>query len=258
MPAISKTIKRLFFLVVTVLIFYLLFRKIDYVSMKEVFLTARWEYLAVVFLAIFSSLVFAAKKWQAMLAAMDYSISLRDSFGMIMAAFPLSVITPAKAGDLIKAYYLKGKFPLSRTTGAVTTERLIDIFVLAFYSLLGAIVFRNRLILIVDLSIFFLIPLAFLIVNKIKLPFSKWRDRIDGLLYVSKIFIWQPRKLAPVLFYALGLWLFNFLIVKFLFLTLGSNVPLSYIAAAFPLVVFISLLPITIAGMGTRESALIY
>ncbi len=258
MSKIIKIIKPLFFFAITALIFYLIFRKVDYVSLKEVFLRARWWYLAPVASVIFLSLVFAAQKWQAVLRAMDYSISFKESFRMIMAAFPVSVITPAKSGDLIKAYYLKDKVPVSRVVGAVATERLIDIFVLAFYSFFGAIIFRNGLILIISLSIFFLIPLAFLIINKIKLPFPNLRQRIENFLYVSKIFIEHPKKLVPLLFYTLTLWLLNFLIIKFLFLSLGSDIPIFYIAAAFPLVVFISLLPITVAGMGTRDAAMIY
>ena len=60
------------------------------------------------------------------------------------------------------------------------------------------------------------------------------------------------------MFYALILWLLPIFAAKILFLALGANVPLFYIAAAFPLAIFIGLIPITIAGMGTRDSAIIY
>ena len=45
---------------------------------------------------------------------------------------------------------------------------------------------------------------------------------------------------------------------ELLFLALGVNISLFYIAAAFPLAIFVGLIPITIAGMGTRDSAIIY
>ena len=45
---------------------------------------------------------------------------------------------------------------------------------------------------------------------------------------------------------------------KMLFLALGVNIPIIYIFAAFPLSIFIGLIPITLAGMGTRDSAIIY
>lgn len=255
---VKKIIKFLFFFGITMLIFYLIFRKTDYLSLKEVFLNIKWYYLALAVLTIFSTLIFSAKKWQAILKAMDYSLSFKDSFKIIMAAFPLSAITPAKAGDLIRAYFLKDKIPVAQVTGGVVTERFIDIAILAFYSFIGAVFLENWLIFSISLFVVFLIPLFFLVANKLRLPLGGWHDRIEGLLRVSKIFIREPQKLFPVFSYSASLWLLTILAAKFLFLALGVSVPLFYVAAAFPIAIFIGLLPITIAGMGTRDSAIIY
>jgi len=255
---ITKTIKILFFLVVTLLIFYLIFRKVDYLSLKEIFLNAKWYYLVAAFLVILLTPVFSAKKWQAMLKAMNYSLGFKESFKIIMAAFPVSAITPSKSGDLIRAYYLKDKIPPSQTMGAVIAERFIDVSVLAFYSFIGAAVLKNGLILVISSSIIFLIPLFFLVINKIKLPSKRWQEKIENFLHISKIFIHQPQKLLPILFYSASSWLLIILAAKVLFLALGTSVPLFYVAAAFPLAIFIGLLPVTIAGMGTRDSAIIY
>lgn len=255
---IMKFIKFLFFLAVTLLIFYLLFQRIDYLSLKKVLLNANLLYLAIAFLIILLVPIFSAKKWQSMVKAMNYSLSFKNSFKIIMAALPVSAVTPAKSGDLIRAYYLKNKVPPAQTMGAVITERFIDALVLAFYSLIGALILKNGLILTISLSVILLIFLFFLVINKIKLPFLKWQQKLENFLYVSKIFIHRPQKLFPVLFYALILWSIPILEAKLLFLALGVNISLFYIAAAFPLAIFVGLIPITIAGMGTRDSAIIY
>ena len=255
---ITKIIKILFFFAVTLLIFYLIFRKVDYLSLKEVFLNAKWYYLVLAILVILLAPVFSAKKWQTILKSMDYHISFRDSFKIIMAAFPTSAVTPAKVGDLIRAHYLKDKVPVTQTMGAVVTERFIDIFVLASYSFAGAAFLKNELIMGISLFIIFLTPLSFLVINKIKLPPGKWQQRIENFLHVSKIFISRPQKLLPVLFFTVIFWSVNIFEAKILFLALGVDVPLFYVAAAFPLAIFIGLLPITMAGMGTRDSAIIY
>jgi len=249
---IPKIAKFIFFLVVTLLIFYLIFQKqkIDFFSLKEVFLSVNFLYLASACLIIFLSSLFSAKKWQAMMQAMDYRLSFKDSFKIIMAALPVSAVTPTKSGDLIKAYYLKDRIPSSQTIGAVATERFIDLFVLAFYSFLGAAILKNELILGLSLLIIAFIPIFFLLINKIKF--------LSNFLHISKIFICHPQKLLPVLFYALILWLMPIFSAKFLFLALGANISLFYIAAAFPVAIFVGLLPITVAGMGSRDSAIIY
>lgn len=253
-----KFVKPLLFLAVTLLIFYLIFKKIDYVSLKEVFLNAKWQYLTTGALIIVLTQVISAKKWQVVLKAMDYSLSFWDSFRIIMAASPVSAVIPAKAGDLIRAYYLKDKIPAAKVAGGVVAERFIDISILAFYSFLGALFFKNWLIFGISSSVIFLILLVFLIINRIRIPLGNWQERIESFLLVSKIFIREPKKLLPILFYGAILWLSPILTAKFFFLGLGVSVPLLYVAAAFPLAIFVSLLPITIAGMGTRDSAIIY
>ena len=67
-----------------------------------------------------------------------------------------------------------------------------------------------------------------------------------------------PKKILPILFYSIILWSIIMLEIKILFLALGTNLPIIYIFAAFPLSIFIGLIPITLAGMGTRDSAIIY
>lgn len=254
----TNIIKFAVLLVITLLIFYLIFQKIDYVSLKETLLNANLSYLAIASLLILLVPIFSAKKWQSVLEAMNYSISWKESFDIIMAAFPVSVITPSKSGDLIRAYYLRDKIPVIQTMGAVITERFIDVSILAFFSFIGALIFKNELILGISLSIIFLIFLFCLVINRIKLPFPKWQQKIEGFSQVLKIFIHQPQKVLPVLLYALILWSIVILEVKLLFLVLGANISLFYITAVFPLAIFIGLIPITIAGMGTRDSAIIY
>lgn len=255
---ITKFIKPLFFFAVTLLIFYLIFRKVDYLSLKEALLNVKWSYLTLVFLITLLAQVISAKKWQAMLKAMDYSISFKDSFRIIMATVPISTITPAKAGDLIRAHYLRDKIPVAQVMGGVVTERLIDVSILAFYSFAGALFLKNWVIGGISLSIIFLVPSLFLVINRIRLPLGRWQERIEGFLRISQIFIREPKKIFPILFYGASLWLLIILAAKILFLALGASIPLLYVAAAFPIAIFIGLLPITIAGMGTRDSAIIY
>ncbi len=254
----KSIIKFAVLLITTLLIFYLIFQKIDYISLKETLLNANLSYLLIASLVILLVPIFSAKKWQSIVGAMNYSISWKESFNVIMATFPVSAITPSKSGDLIKAYYLRDKIPTTQTMGAVITERFIDVLILAFFSFIGALILKNELILGISLSVIFLIFLFFLVINKIKLPFPKWQQKIESFLQVLKIFVRQPQKILPVLLYALILWSIIILEVKLLFLALGANISLLYIAAVFPLVIFIGLIPITIAGMGTRDSAIIY
>lgn len=253
-----KKRKPAFFIIITLLIFYALFQKVDYRLLKEIFSSANLFYLTGALFTILFAPILSAKKWQSVLRAMDYKISFRNSFKIIMASQPLSAVTPSKSGDLIRAFYLKDSLPPARTAGAVLAERLTDVMVLAFYSFAGALLLKNNLILGISLAIIALIPLLVWIAGKIKLPWVKLQEKIDNFFFVSKILLAKPRKSLFILLYSLLLWLVPVFEAKLLFLAFGASVPWLYIVAAFPITIFIGLLPITIAGMGTRDSAIIY
>jgi len=259
MKKIKNIVKLISILSVTALVFYLIFQKIDYLSLKTVFLKVDLFYLLLAIGIILLIPILSSKKWQLVLSAMDYQISFKESFCIVMGALPISMVTPARSGDLMRSYYLKDKIPISQTTGAVFAERIIDILILATFSLIGGLFFKNILFIIVPLSVFFLIGLFFLVIRKIRFLFNlKWQERINQFLCVSKIFFRKPKKILPVMFYSTILWLTIILETKTLFLALGVNIPFIYVAAAFPLSIFVGLIPITLAGMGTRDSAIIF
>jgi uncharacterized protein (TIRG00374 family) len=68
-----------------------------------------------------------AKRWQIILETIGYNFQYKECFNLIMAAFPLTSITPSKSGDVIKAYYLKDKIPASKTAGSVINRKDIDL-----------------------------------------------------------------------------------------------------------------------------------
>jgi len=259
MKKTKNLIKLILILSITALIFYLIFQKIDYISLKNIFLEINLFYIPLILGLVLLIPITSSKKWQSILSAMNYQISFKESFYIIMGALPISVSTPARSGDLIRSYYLKNKIPIGKTMGAVFVERIIDILILATFSLLGGLFFKNLLFIFIPIFVFLSIGISFFIIHKIKFLFNlKWQERINQFLYISKIFFKNPKKIIPILFYSTILWSIIILETKMLFLALGVNIPIIYIFAAFPLSIFIGLIPITLAGMGTRDSAIIY
>jgi len=259
MKKIKNITKSILILSVTAFIFYLIFQKIDYISLKKIFLEINLFYISLIIGLVLLVPIISSKKWQSILSIMDYQISFKKSFYIIMGTLPFSVITPARSGDLIRSYYLKNKIPISRTIGAVFAERIIDILILAIFSLIGGLFFKNSLFIFIPIFIFLSIGISFFIIRKIKFLFNlKWQKKINEFLYISKIFFKTPKKTLPIIFYSTILWLTIILEAKLLFLALGINIPIVYIFAAFPLSIFIGLIPIALAGMGTRDSAIIY
>jgi hypothetical protein len=76
-------------------------------------------------------------------------------------------------------------------------------------------------------------------------------------LYAFNALIFNPRLLLPIIATTFVAWFLVILYIKLTFLAFDVNVPLLPIIAFQPLVTLVSLLPITIWGVGTREIAML-
>src|SRR3954452_11344778 len=70
-----------------------------------------------------------AFRLQAALLATDHRLGFRRALWLTLAIWPISSLTPAKSGDLVKAYYLRDRVPSMITAGALLAERSVDLAV---------------------------------------------------------------------------------------------------------------------------------
>src|SRR4051812_14472669 len=77
-------------------------------------------------------------KWELYLRRLGVRIPLRDSFGIFLSGFSLTV-TPGKVGEVLKSYLLRELHgvPMARTAPIVVAERLTDLVALASLALVG-------------------------------------------------------------------------------------------------------------------------
>ncbi|MDB4964556.1 MAG: Integral rane protein [Myxococcales bacterium] len=77
-------------------------------------------------------------KWELYLRRLGVRIPLRDSFGIFLSGFSLTV-TPGKVGEVLKSYLLRELHgvPIARTAPIVVAERLTDLVALAALALIG-------------------------------------------------------------------------------------------------------------------------
>src|SRR5207248_2162695 len=76
--------------------------------------------------------------WELYLRRLGVRIPLRDSFGIFLSGFSLTV-TPGKIGEVLKSYLLREVHgvPMARTAPIVIAERLTDLVALAALALVG-------------------------------------------------------------------------------------------------------------------------
>jgi hypothetical protein len=245
---------------VTIVIFWVIFMKIDFDSVMGVLSNSNPFWLVNAFCISLFSITITAKRWQMLLGIMGCNLRYRESFNTVIGALPLSSITPSKSGDVIKAYYLKSKILASKTIGAVITERAFDVLFLILLSLIGAISFgRYGLAGIMAITLTCIGIIFFIIHKGFNFPLKKsWGGRLKNLVYSMKVLTHNRRTFIAIATYSLLIWFLAIMQVIVFFLALGINIPLLFAVANVPVAIFVGMVPITLGGMGTRDAAIVF
>lgn len=256
----SLKVKRQILLAITTLIILtILFMSMDYQKTREILRQAKISYFGI---AILLSLLFpllSAIRWDLIVQRLGKRLGLWESFKIIMAAWPLGTVTPAKSGDLVKVLFLKDILPYSLTTGVILAERIMDILVLALYLILGGVLFKFTASILAGFAIFAGFLLAVLVIRSplIRLIPQKIQPLFTNLLQASIRIYSDPRTLVLVLLITAMNWFLSILQTWLCYKALNIDIPFVYMAAALPLAIFIGLIPVTISGMGIRDLAMI-
>lgn len=243
----------------TLLIFYFLFRQIDVASVLHLLSGVPPEVWAGAALITFSFPVISAYRWRIVLRTLGFDVPVSRCMLIIIGIWPLSSISPSKAGDLLKALSLRDSIRPAIVAGGVITERLIDVLALALLALTGGVVFEDIRIIAVGAAATGGVGFIFLVAAfGIRLPVGpKIQAIIDDLFRSLKTLRSRPGLLAAILALTAANWIATIVQTKLLFFGVGASVPLGFTATALPVAIFAGLLPITLAGMATRDSAMV-
>lgn len=255
----KNILKTALIITITLAIFYIIFSKIDFFSVIDVLSNANLWYLTLAFLVTLLIPLIQAKRWKSILKAMGYDLRYLECFCMVMGTHPLASVTPTKAGDLVKAYYIKDKVPISKTVGSVLTEKALDAFTLLLLCLIGLAFYPRPLMLIIVVIIIISIIVFFVLSHfDVNLPIKKsWNDKLHNVLFSTRALTKDKKKFFVVAIDTFTLWFIAIIQTVIFFFALGIEVPLLFTMANIPIAIFIGMMPVTLGGMGTRDSAII-
>ncbi|MFY9457882.1 MAG: lysylphosphatidylglycerol synthase transmembrane domain-containing protein [Candidatus Spechtbacterales bacterium] len=254
-----STKKIIVLLLATLIIFALIFRtSVQFDELISVLRNAKIVYIMLAILAGFAGTVLGTIRWYLLIRITNYHVSFRRIFALIMATWTLSII-PGRIGDFAKAYPLRKSIPIPISIGTIAFEKIIDVISLLFLSMAGFFYIgmpRFSLLLLTGIAA---LVVFLLLTQKIHRYFPpKIADFVRNALTV--LVMAKSHKMAltgSVLASAVN-WLMSIAIIFFLFLAFDVHINIPPILAYLPLAIIIGLLPISVAGMGTRDSALIF
>src|SRR3989338_507730 len=236
------------------------------IGIEEIVKTISGSNILILFLAplVYITSIFISSQNVKLLSDTVRKIPSWSMFRYSMFTTSISLFLPGKLGGFSMVYFLKKEgIPIGEATSILTVDKIITVAVLGTFSVIGA----SFLFGIVN-SVWLLLVLFALIVAAI---FVLYSDLSRGLIkrYIlrgysaifkgfSKIAIefvknhkWRIGVNAGI---SLAKFLFNGLVPFTIFLALGQNVGIMYILLIMCAELSVAIIPITLNGLGLRES----
>ncbi|CBN55445.1 MULTISPECIES: lysylphosphatidylglycerol synthase transmembrane domain-containing protein [Kamptonema] len=267
--------KRLISLIVSLLILAVIYWKIDFAGLIQVFRNCDRWWMAISLSMVVPLTMLTAWRLQ-QLMPVGGKLGFGEANRLILAASVLNMVLPSKMGDIAKAYFMKqrGHLDGSLSLSLVVFEKACDMLSLLLWCVFGLILYPQKdwlfwvMTAAVSLGLITGIMLLgsrkfaqifFRIVCKI-LP-KKFRSKIEKFQLSwreMQQFFWQDkRQLLKITTTSIVIWFGHLLQIWFFILALNAWTPFLANLALSPLAILAGLLPLTFAGVGTRDAALI-
>ena len=255
------------------LLFFILLIQIDFNKVLTVLKTIEPKWVLVAGTLNFVFIFIKSVRWFYLIRVQNIDISFLTAIKIYHAGTYFSVVTPARVGDLIKAEYLKKDVNVEYTVGIflVLIDRLFDLIVLVilFFLLSFQIYIANLFFSILICLILVPLLLSIISINKcrkyivnmllqasfINQLYQKYNSQLFNFINLIKNTSYS-QYFASILssiaaYFCLFLGCFA--------LTIGMGIDLSLMEVSYCIVTanLISLIPVSISGVGTRDLTMI-
>ncbi|MFH1608149.1 MAG: lysylphosphatidylglycerol synthase transmembrane domain-containing protein [archaeon] len=264
-----------YFPVIGIAIFLYILFKLDISTVIREISNAKISYLLIAVFFILVSLVTQTLKWFVIAKVQKIEVPFIEAVKINLISIFYGSVTPSRIGGAIRAEYLKkyNHSGLGKGIGNFTLDKVLDLCSLVFLVVIFSFVFRG---IIPGTYLQYSIMLLALLVGLLIIFSDRKRSRIllgiiyrklvpDKLKYKLKMgfdsfYEDMPKKRYFPLFFLLNLfnWVVLFATTFFVGRSLGIDISFFYFLAIMPIATLVAQIPITIAGLGTREITLIY
>ncbi len=267
--------KRLLSILVSLILLGLIYWKVDFRGLVQVFRDShRWWLMVSLGMVVPLTLLTAWRLKRLMPHGAE--LGFGEANRLILVASVLNMVLPSKMGDIAKAYFMKDRGHLggSIALSLVLFEKTCDMLSLLLWCVFGLLLYPSKGPLFWTMAGVVALGLVF---GLLLLGSRSFAQLFFGL---GRRF--APRRLSPALqklhtswdemlsyfwqekaeLYKVGLisvfiWSLHLLQIWFFILALKSWAPFVANLALSPLAILAGLLPFTFAGVGTRDAALI-
>jgi uncharacterized protein (TIRG00374 family) len=255
----------------------MLYTQIDFAGLIQVLRGSDPLWMVIGLCMVIPTTFFTAWRLQQLMPP-KISLKIGEATKLILAASTLNMVLPSKMGDIAKGYFMRdrGRLSGSLALSIVVFEKVCDMLSLLLWCIFGLIFYLvtkpSALIIIATFCTLSLALLGvgllgsrtcamFLFVLARRFSPKKMGERIIRMqLSWEEMhdYFWSSRHQTIKIFLtSIFIWLLHLLQIWFFILALRTWTPFVVNLALSPLAIFAGLLPLTFAGVGTRDAALV-
>ena len=234
--------------------------RLDVINLVDILNSARPTPLLLALVLICLAPLAGTLRWLGVLHAqrsvcVRFNVALR---GVLLAIF-LNSFMPAKGGEITKALYLKRQCNLSIGFGTVVLERLMDLFLLGIWGLVGGLLSgqQGNTVIFGALTLFVSTLIAFLIIFPIERIIKKHAVTISEFRSVFNNWVRLPACILMTTIGSLSAWAISGAVLILLLKALGAGEISLYALSVFPLAILAGIIPVSVSGIGVRDSVLV-
>ena len=258
-----------------IVVLYLLSQSIDFKESFNLIISASVIWLILSLIIIYLLRYFLTWRWKIILNYQNITIPFKKLFSINYIATSVGQVLPGGVGgDVVRGYELNKQIKqLVNTTSSIVLDRIIGIFSMIVLAFIATVIaelygltlnFTNYLLFLV-----FLIIVVWLLTPKIKAEFEKrvsFKSAKLSRMFKKILLILESisdkekvKALLPKIFFlSLLVQIFRTIMFYFIFLALGTSIDFVYLLVFIPLMLAITIIPISIGGLGVREGTLVY
>ena len=267
--------KRLISIIVSLGILAIIYSKIDFQGLIGVFKNCDRVWMAISLGMVVPLTAITSWRLQQLMPRSGL-LSFWEANKLTLAASVLNMVLPSKMGDIAKAYFIRDRGYLSGSLSLslVVFEKSCDMLSLLLWCVFGLAIYSKQDILfwVMAVGVFIGLILGLLLLGSKKFAdfFFKAGKKIAPKKLKKKLeklhiswsemhdYFWRDKKqLTKIALTSIFIWFLHLLQIWFFIFALNASVPFVANLALSPLAILAGLLPLTFAGVGTRDAALI-
>lgn len=242
--------------------------------------TIEWPQLLWAPLLILAIMLVRGARWHYVIRSVGIDYSLARCTTVWTIGFFASAVTPAKAGDAVRAIYLRNDTgrPIGETFLTVFVDRLWDLGFILAAGTVSALVFSSRYIQIPSAPLLAVGALVLATAAatatrrswvrallrpafSVMVP-ARFRDSLSSSFHTFydalRVHASRPSRIITMAAYTLLCWALIFCLAVYVARLLSLPVSAGYIALIMPVVTLVELIPFSVSGLGTRDATVIY